>query len=226
MAIDLTLSFGTLDDGTRINSTIPEPASAANGDFFLACLYLRLDITTTVTLPSGWTLIFRDDDAANPFTPGRVGSTIVSYIRRGASAPDLTWVHASTITNGWVWRITDVVASGDPEDATRSVAFDDSNPFTWTSITTGTDGAAVIGLRSRRQTGSGSASSLTERLDLSLLHVTADTQATAGASGAKEATEANLNDTEGFLLALKPVAAAAADGGGPRTFAAFVPGFP
>ena len=208
MAIDLSLSFATLGSGVRVNSTIAEPSGAAVGDFLLACLMLVQDITTSVTLPSGWTLIFRDDDAANPYLPGRVGSTIVSYIRRGASAPDLTWVHASTTTTGWVWRITGVVASGSPEDATRSTVYDDSNPMTTTSITTATADAAVIALRSKRQASTtGSSSTMTERLDISHLYVQADIQAVAGATGAKNVTDSAENDGEDFLIALKPAAA-------------------
>lgn len=205
MAINPALAFGTLTSGIRTNSTIPKPSGAVDGDFLLGVLVVQPDVT--VTLPASWTLIVSDLDAGD-----RVSRTVVAYKRASSEGADWTWTHASTTSSGAVWRLTGVVASGNPEDATRSVAHADAPTFTWTAITTATANSLVVGIMGKRtDTSTSSATTLTERLDQPKLMIMADVQASAGTTGTKTATESDANDCTMILLALKE---AAAGGGG------------
>lgn len=197
MAINPSLAFGTLTSGVRTNSTVPKPSGTVDGDFLLSVIVVQPDVT--VTLPAGWTLIVSDLDAGD-----RVSRTVVAYKRASGEGSDWTWNHASSTSSGAVWRLTGVVASGNPEDATRSVAHADAPTFTWTSITTATANSLVVGIMGKRSaTSTSSATSLTERLDHPKIMIMADVQASAGASGAKTAAESDANDSTMILLALK-----------------------
>ena len=202
MAIDPTLAFATLAYATRTNATIAKPTGVVDGDFLLAGIYVEGDIA--VTAPSGWTLIANVDHVT-------VAMDLWLYYKRASGeGASWLWTHSSAPSSGWVWRLTGVVASGDPENATRSVNDQGgSATVTWNSITTATDGALVIALCSQYDTaGRFSGSTLTERLDMDDLFVSADVQATAGATGNKTATSSeSASYQSAVLLALKPAAA-------------------
>lgn len=209
MAIVLTLESSLTTVGTSTNTTISRPTNTADDDFLIAFVHVEDDVT--VTAPSGWTLITSFDSTGEAMT-GKI------YYKRASSEPtSWTWTHSSTWSGGWVQRLTGVVASGDPEDATLSTNEATSGAtVTWTTITTATDGAAIFGFGGA-WVGSGqawSASTLTERMDDGEIAAFSDLQASAGASGNKVATLAHTSaDWYAILIALKPAGAAPA---GPR----------
>ena len=196
--IDLTLEYSTVGLDWHTNTVITKPTNTADGDFLLAGLYIS-DSTSPVTPPDGWTLIL--SETINDST-----SALKIYYKRASSeGASWTWTHLENKTNGWVKRITGVVASGDPEDCTRSVKNDDyHNPVTWTTITTATNGAAVLGIFADDGEGTMSGSTLTERIDTPNIYLTGDIQTSAGASGNKEATASAQSPYAAVLIALKP----------------------
>lgn len=141
----------------------------------------------------------------------RVARTNVAYKRASSEPADWTWTHSSGSSCAAVWRLTGVVSTGAPEDATHnSVDNILGNPYTITQISTATANSAVIYILSRRSsTSTGSSTTLTERLDMSGILIAADVQASAGNTGSKTCTESDANDCRIFLMALKEEGAAA-----------------
>jgi hypothetical protein len=200
LAIDLTLASATLSGATRTNSTISKPASTVDGDFLLSCLYTEADIA--VTLPSGWTLITNAD------SPGsRAIDLHIAYKRASGEGANWTWTHASGFTAGFVQRMTGVVASGDPQDATLSqnngTGSGATTTINWTTITTATANSAVCGIAAHWNNGTLSAETLTERVNSGNVVLIADIQAAAGATGGESGSWNSNDDYLAVLLALK-----------------------
>ena len=198
--IALNLAFSAVANGYETNTVITKPTGTVDGDFILVAVYWFND--GTMTPAAGWSTISTFNHPNATFNLG------IYYKRASSEGANWTFTHTDGLyTFARAWRITGVVASGDPEDCTRSVNYQiqDGATTTWTSITTATNGAAVIGVRANIDQGLISASTLTERVDTVGLSVIADTQASAGASGNKTATD---TDTYSWrilvLLALKP----------------------
>ena len=210
MAIDVTLVLNSTAYGTRTNTTATEPTSAAENDIFIAALYIKSD--SAVTAPSGWDLLYSVN-----FVSGAV-NLYVYGIRRGASSPALTWTHASAVTELCIKRYTGCALSGSYEDCTGSTnSATGSYTYTATSITTASDGAALVMIAAEYDGGYaitfGSwTSPLTERYDGRLVGMADGLQASAGASGNKTATGSDAVEWATVMLALKP---AAAGGGNP-----------
>ncbi len=199
MAIDLTLESATVAGGSGANITISRPTNTADDDFLIGAVHAEDDVT--ITPPSGWTLITAFD------SPDQAMTTHVFYKRALSEPTSWTWTFSSTYRAGWVKRLTGVVASGDPEDATLSTNSGNSgSTATWIGITTATDGAAVLGFGGHWQDGgqSWSASTDTERIDNGMMFLQADVQASAGASGNKTATYVQGTQWIAILIALKP----------------------
>jgi hypothetical protein len=196
--IALNLEYATKAYSTVTNTTINKPTNTADGDFLISVLQISTNIT--YTLPAGWTLIV-------DYADGNYFHTVVAYKRASSESANWTWVHASAGTIGFVQRITGVIATGDPEDCTRSVLNSNGAALNWPSITTATDGAAVIGIFGDYYSGSVASTSLTERIDITGIGLFSDLQATAGVSGNKTGTlTGNSAIWQTILIALRPVA--------------------
>jgi hypothetical protein len=203
MAIDLTLEYSvTATVGYRTNTTIGRPTNTADSDFLLAALMVQTD--GAVTAPSGWTLI-----TSHVYGTG-LGLYI--YYKRASSEPESwTWEHAYTVSSGFVKRITGIIASGDPSDATPSwVEGAYGTSAVNAAITTGTNGSVVCQIADLYHWESVifNSHTLTNRaIANNVISLDADVQATAGSSGTK--TVGTNNDTYilGILIALKPAAA-------------------
>ena len=210
MAIALNLAFGTvLDYNYRTNSTLQAPASVADGDFLLAVIAIAVG-DLTITPPSGWTSIAR-----HTHTEANRGCIEVFYKRASSEGSSWTWSHSFDLSTGVVWRLTGVIASGSPEDVGEDTSETDYSisDLTNESITTATNGAALVQFAFMYGPAKWSSSVLTNRVDYDgeeqdcNLHIDADLQATAGASGNKSKSKDDYSYSMGILIALKPVTA-------------------
>ena len=204
MAIVITADYTTKAWGNTTNTTMNRPANVVDGDFLLA--FLILYSSAAVTPPTGWTLIVAVANTSGCYTH-------LYYKRASSEGASWVWTHANTSTSGFVQRLTGVVASGDPEDCTRSTATAEGTSISCASITTATAGACLCqALGATDTTGLWSGETLTERIDVATVALASDLQASAGASGAKAATHADGYSLAAVLIALRPAA-----GGGPYT---------
>ena len=79
---------------TATGHTLTEPAGVQQGDILIACIASRIASTTSITLPSGWTLV--NESKTNNVVAGAttgVASGMMAWIIRGAAAPALTFTH-------------------------------------------------------------------------------------------------------------------------------------
>ena len=200
--IDLTLDkqVGS-DDGGTGTVTITKPTGTVDGDFLLAVF--SVPYGKTLTTLSGWTLI-------STATYGYAQHAIYTYYKRASSeGANYVWqVSAASYAQGVIWRITGVVGTGSPEDCTRAYNFvdDGSTAVSSTSITTATNGAAVVQLGGTNDNYiSLSSTTLTERYDNGIeVFIMGDVQASAGASGTKTGTLGTSRPFGVYLIALKP----------------------
>lgn len=72
------------------NITPTEPAGVASGDLLVACIAYR--DSAAFTLPADWTLVASQESSGNTTTNNSaIGSGLMAYIVRGASAPSFTF---------------------------------------------------------------------------------------------------------------------------------------
>jgi len=203
--IDLSLEYTVLAATTRTNTTLIKPNNTVDGDFLLALIYIESS-SIAVTAPDGWNLICSSMSSGSSFR------NILYYKRASGEPADWTWTHVNTtpgFTCGYVKRFTGVVASGDPEDCTRTVNVGSSTTPIWDAVTTLTDGAALIGIEGNFVTASRrTLSTLTERIDGDDVFLQADLKGTAGNSGSLGATDSSTGEWIAQLLALKPTTSA------------------
>ncbi len=196
--IDLTLDINGGQSAGADSTVITKPTGVVNGDFMLAGLTCPSD--QTITPPSGWTQLATYDFA----TEYRLR---LWYKRASSEGASYTWkTNAGVYTDGLIWRITGVVASGDPSDGNDTTSTGESTAISSPTITTGTNGAAVIqiGATSNDYTTLTS-TTLTERWDDGLtIFATGAIQTTAGASGAKTGTLGTERAWGIIFLSLKP----------------------
>lgn len=199
--IDVSLEYNLKNGGagTTVNTTVTKPTNTVDGDFLLALIYIESP-TIAADSPAGWTLINETMAGDSSFR------NILYYKRASGEGASWTWTHSSAFTAAFVKRFTGVVASGDPEDTTRSTNSGNNNTPIWTGITTNTNGAALLGIEGfYNGTSRRSASTLTERIDDVDIFLQADLQATAGSTGNLTATDSDTGDqwvTQ--FIALKP----------------------
>lgn len=74
------------------NVVLTEPSGVAQDDLLVACIGYRSNVA--FTLPSGWTLCDESNTGNTSTNSAGVGSSVMAYIIRGASAPDLTFVRS------------------------------------------------------------------------------------------------------------------------------------
>lgn len=77
----------TTPTGT-VTYTLTEPAGSTTDDLLVACISFRGNATPSI--PATWTLVGRTTVAGNTNTNNQsIGSGLMAYIKRGATAPDL-----------------------------------------------------------------------------------------------------------------------------------------
>lgn len=179
-------------------TVLPKPTGTVDGDFLLTAI--SIGSSRTITTLSGWTLI----TAYNFSTDYRV---YVWYKRASSEGTDYTWTASGgAYTEGICWRMTGVVSTGDPQDATLCIATGEGATVTATAITTATANAAVIQIISTSNDYTTlSGTTMTERYDSGVtMGVAADIQPSAESSGNKQGTLGTERTWGTVLLALKP----------------------
>jgi hypothetical protein len=83
--VAVTFRSKTLTTSTGTSATATEPAGAASGDMLIALCIAG----AVISQPAGWTQLFKD-------TQGTV-NWVVSYVARGASAPNLGWTWSGSV---------------------------------------------------------------------------------------------------------------------------------
>lgn len=209
--ITFRASASASNGGGATTITVSKPSGTANGDLLLASIYVRgAGSTASVTSPSGWTLIRRDDDSAG--VTGGVGSLVTYYRLAGNAEPaSYTWSFDSTrrAMAGIVGYSG--VASIAPTDASSGqTGFGTS--VTAPSLNTSVNGAMLVGLFALFEGGQSFTPPLgmTERIDASdiganlTLEITDERRSAAGATGARAALSPFSDSYLGQLIALKP----------------------
>jgi hypothetical protein len=108
------VGVGTLVEVTTTTHTLVEPASVAAGDLLVAVLSYRGVSSTSVTLPSGWTLVneLKTGNSTAGGTTSRSNVTM-AYIVRGSSAPALTFtLPVADIAQGRIVAYRSDIAGG------------------------------------------------------------------------------------------------------------------
>lgn len=133
MASPSQRALSTTSDATATNITPVEPTGAAENDILVAHLYIESD--TGVTAPSLWSNTFRGtvalqecDTASNTFRH------YAYWIRRGASAPALTWTHASAFRGITVIAFQGCVTTEDPFSFFTQSKRDDTTARTYPDL--------------------------------------------------------------------------------------------
>jgi hypothetical protein len=124
--------------GTGGNATVTEPASAAQNDVMWAVAFC--DTAATLSAPSGWTVLWS----------GTASATFkynIAWIRRGASAPSLTWTIGSSVYREvHVVCYSGVVTSGNPYEASADGGVTSSANPDCPSVTTVNANAMVLAI--------------------------------------------------------------------------------
>ncbi len=117
---------------TAVNITATEPASAALNDILRADLYIEGG--ATVTAPSGWSGSFNGTTINISVVNGTTPYHQLSFwIRRGGSAPSLTWTFTSSFRAILLQAFSGAATSGDPWSFAAATARDDRVDRTWSN---------------------------------------------------------------------------------------------
>jgi len=214
LAINLGLNWKFVY-GESGNTTIDKPTDTVEGDFLLASLYSQA--TTAHSPPDGsWTQIVT-------YLQTYYGSMrhTLYWKRAGASEPANYTFGTSSTHSVSLWRITGVIASGDPLDA-GGLAYagctytppPGGGVISVGGITTIAANAAVIFAACCITSTGFSASTMTLHPTGNRHGVSGDVQAAPGATGTKTMTANTNHYSMGVLFALKPVL----EGGGASIF--------
>lgn len=202
---------------TTNSLTGTDPTGAAADDILIGLLYRETATGNAVTPPSGWSNSFNGTTVDLYSTVGGQDFNIKPYwIRRGSSAPALTWGSATSVFSEiLVAAYSGAVSSGDPWSFLASAIRDNTSATTFpdTSGTTLDANELLIwsGVNWVGGTTSTQPTGFTERLDLTGNDFTlADlVQASAGATGT--VGSASWSGTAGaavsLLFGLRPPAA-------------------
>jgi hypothetical protein len=124
--------------GTGTNATVTEPASAALNDVFWALAVCGN--AATLTEPSGWTVRYSGTATGNTSFKYNL-----AWIRRGSSAPSLTWTISSSVYREvHVLAYSGVVTSGNPYEASVDGGFSTGTNPDCPSVTTIDANAMVL----------------------------------------------------------------------------------
>ncbi len=199
-------AFGAI--GTRLagatsgTAAVPVPAGVTAGQIVYVFLYLEAD--RAITAPSGFALL----GGANQATGNHW--TYVYWKRATASdSGTYSFTFTSTFREGVALRVTDAIATGDPNDVFAKAGRSTSGTVTpAVSVTTTGVDRLLIWFGSDFSTGSWTPpSGYTERLDdATEITVATRTQAAAGSSGSVTGTSTGSNQQTAWLVAVLPTA--------------------
>lgn len=123
--------------GTGTDATPSEPAGAAENDIFLAIFHCAS--AGTPGLPAGWTELYTGTDPFDGFFDYKV-----AWIRRGASAPSLTFTTGSSVRREvFIHAISGAITTGSPIDDDDRAQNTDPDPDP-PAITTLADNSLII----------------------------------------------------------------------------------
>jgi len=210
-----SITFGSENPGVNSSSgastiVINKPSSIANDEVLVAGITVNGGSNTTITAPSGWTLIRRTNNGTN------VGIASYYHVVTSAGSEPASYSFglsgSSTLrASGGILRYTGVDTTN-PVDVSNGTTNNNNQPQA-PSVTTTVANDRVIGLYGLDTNGSFTpASGLTERYDVTNTSTSgpateaADyTQVIAGSTGNKTATATASNNWAAQLVALKPV---------------------
>lgn len=215
---DPFISFSTLANGTRTNSTVTAPAGRANNDVLRYVLLLAAEPgpNPTPSPPTGFTQILHTD-ANNLFGATSVGDLSLwiweHRIEDITSEPaNYTATHASAISEAYMECIRDRVRAGSTEDfaATTNTVAGITSTYTANGGSTTRDGSFVTFIVGSWDTNNpmtpppGSTPVFTERSDpaAGVLYVANGTMASFGATGNKAGAGAAQGTFGGYIAAL------------------------
>jgi hypothetical protein len=197
---------GGPDGVTTIAVTVPSATEI--GDQIIVAVCVRSNLaSTTVTEPSGWTLV-RSDDRSTP-------SVLTAVYRRTAQSGDastaFTWTLSNSQRCGIVCAVYSGVDEAAPVDTSGAQANAASTTITAPSITTSVTDTMLIGLFSTT-TNTTMTTGMTERAEDGSTFATAgsncrvmlaeEARAASGATGTRTATQGTSRENLGTLLAL------------------------
>ena len=204
MAIDVTKEYAVAE-GSSNTTTLNVPANTVDGDLLLAWIYVQ-NATDNHASANGFTRIVNQLNAT--FNGSRAS---LWWKRASGEGATVVFTHGNSNRSGCIKRFPGVIATGNPLDASISLnSVELGQVVTCASITTGTDGAAVILVGARVVAATWSLETLTRRIiqeggsgDASMF---ADLKAVAGATGTHTAKCGTTNNyLHGALIALKPL---------------------
>jgi hypothetical protein len=204
VAFDLTIAPVATSATFRTNTTITLGTAPAEGSLIVVMLAHENKAGITATMPSGFTA-----HAASPISHSVADfKCYVAWKIAGASEPaGQTWTHGNAFTQGAIYNVTGNATSFVIEGTETSAQATNGTSFSFPSITTISDNAALIavGFSTTESTNNTDTwtSPLTERADTTLIDIGAGVQAVAGASGAKSAATSIANLVS-FMMAIAP----------------------
>ncbi len=199
--------------GQGASITITKPTNTAKGDVLIASIAVRPN-TVTITAPTGWTLVNRQDNAG-----GSVNSLAVySKVATATEPASYTWsFSANTGNEGGIMAFSGVDNTTPIDVSAGSITAAATTTFTAPSVTTTVTNTMIVTAHEYSSSDRWTAlTGLTEVYDVASLAVpdalgisllgSYKAQAAAGATGTFSATAASNADTgAGITVALKPV---------------------
>jgi hypothetical protein len=208
-----TITFGSAASGANSSSgastlVLTKPSGVVNNDVLVAGITVNGGSNTTITPPSGWTIIRRTNNSTN------VGSATYYHVvtNSGSEPASYTWNLSGSSTlraSGGIVRYTGVDTSN-PIDVSNG-GTGSSNTPTAPGVTTTVTGDMVIGFFGLDTSGTFTApTGMTERYDVTNSSSSgpaseaSDYTQAAGATGNKAATSTQSNSWVAQLVALRP----------------------
>lgn len=204
LALNYQVSFGS---GAR---TVTKPTDTVEGDFLLAGVYHQS--SNAHSPPDGsWSQLYTVQQTYY----GTMRVTV--YWKRAGASEGANYVFgASSTSSAWVWRITGVIAAGDPLDGSINQSAMNGQTagttITCTGTTTGFANSAVIMVCGHTTSTGWTSSPLTIRVSTNRTGSSADLQAVPGVTGSKDMYPGASHYRLGTLFALKAVPEAGAVG--------------
>lgn len=205
-------SISNLAYAGRTDSTIPAPASIADGDTLVAGLFMGRPgaVPHTPTPPTGWAAVEGTWPVA--LTDGSFNGHVRLYYKiASGESGDYTFTH--DLQNTACWCVCIIGGDGAQPKCTQNSGF--VQDTTALSVTPDENDSLIIyvaqdwGDTATDLTApTGTTPTFTERLDATLWHICTGVLATAGATGDKTAANNSSTDTpnpwSGYLVAIEP----------------------
>lgn len=223
MAVPVVESFSSGGNASNDTKTITKPTGTAEGDLLVAFVGLGRDPElTSVTLPSGWSLLIDQEDGSSSSPESKL---VVGYKVAGASEPsDYTITLSSSMR--WVAGIGRIsgVDTGSPINVSDSVGVEDFNTtHTAPSVTTTVADCLLLCAIATRQAYEPTIpvgmsleydgeADFSPTLSRTWVKAASEAATSSGATGTRDFTTAS-----GDASALASIAIAPASGGGGTT---------